>query len=204
MGLQEETWFFQIIRPIFGFFDRLIYRLIKWVLYGVFDLSALSTNSEVFNGIYSRIYVILGVFMAFKLSWSFFQYIINPDSMSGKSEQGVGKIFTRVFLMLFALMFLPAILFGQNGSKGLLARAQDAFLPVVPRLIFGSDSIAGNNTTNGATNSIDQISDEISLTILQGFFFPSKEVDTVCAPDTSSKYENIKSIDEFAEKLTEK
>ena len=203
MGLQEETWFFQIIRPIFGFFDRLIYRLIKWVLYGVFDLSALSTNSEVFNGIYSRIYVILGVFMAFKLSWSFFQYIINPDSMSGKSEQGVGKIFTRVFLMLFALMFLPAILFGQNGSKGLLARAQDAFLPVVPRLIFGSDSIAGNNTTNGATNSIDQISDEISLTILQGFFFPSKEVDTVCAPDTSSKYENIKSIDEFAEKLTE-
>ena len=203
MGLQEETWFFQIIRPIFGFFDRLIYRLIKWVLYGVFDLSALSTNSDVFNGIYSRIYVILGVFMAFKLSWSFFQYIINPDSMSGKSEQGVGKIFTRVFLMLFALMFLPAILFGQNGSKGLLARAQDAFLPVVPRLIFGSDSIAGNNTTNGATNSIDQISDEISLTILQGFFFPSKEVDTVCAPDTSSKYENIKSIDEFAEKLTE-
>ena len=204
MGLQEQNWFFNIVRPIFGFFDRLVYRLIKWVLFGVFDLSALSTNSEVFNGIYSRIYVILGVFMAFKLSFSFFQYIINPDSMGGKSEQGVGKLFTRVFLMLFALMVLPAILFGREGEKGILARAQDAFLPVVPRLIFGTDSIAGNNTTNGAsTSSIEQISDEISLTILRGFFFPSKEVDTVCDPNTSSKYEEIKSLDEFAEKINE-
>ena len=95
MGLQEQNWFFDIIRPIFGFFDRIVYTLIKWILYGVFDISALSTNSKVFNGIYSRIYVILGIFMAFKLSFSFFQYIVNPDSMSGKSEQGVGKINTQ-------------------------------------------------------------------------------------------------------------
>ena len=204
MGLQEQNWFFNIVRPIFGFFDRLVYRLIKWVLFGVFDLSALSTNSEVFNGIYQRLYVILGVFMAFKLSFSFFQYIINPESMGGKSEQGVGKLFSRVFIMLFALMVLPAILFGREGDKGLLARAQDAFLPVVPRLIFGADSIAGNNTTNGAsTSSIEQISDEISITILRGFFFPSKEVDTVCDPNTSSKYEDIKTLDEFAEKINE-
>ena len=203
MGLQEQNWFFDIIRPIFGFFDRIVYTLIKWILYGVFDISALSTNSKVFNGIYSRIYVILGIFMAFKLSFSFFQYIVNPDSMSGKSEQGVGKLFTRVFLMLFALMFLPALLFGRENEKGLLFRAQDAFLPVVPRLIFGADSVGGNNGVNGNASSVEEMSNEISLATLRGFFFPSKEVDEVCAPGTSSKYKEITSLDEFASKIKE-
>lgn len=203
MGLQEHSWFFDLIRSIFGFFDRLVYGLIKWILYGIFDLSALSTNSNVFNGIYSRIYVILGIFMAFKLSFSFFQYIISPDTMGEKGDKGVGKLFTRVFLMLFALMVLPSILFGGNGGPGLLSRAQNAFLPVVPKLIFGAESIGGNNGVNGNASSVEVMADEISLATLRGFFYPSKEVDEVCAPDTSSKYKEITSLDDFASKVKE-
>ena len=72
------------IRELFCFLDKLIYSLVKWILFGIFDLANLTTNSDIFSGVYSRIYVILGIFMAFKLSFSFFQYIIDPESMSGK------------------------------------------------------------------------------------------------------------------------
>ena len=62
MGLQEESFIMDGVRIIFGFLDKLIYSLIKWILFGIFDLASLTTNSEVFSGIYSRIYVPRGIF----------------------------------------------------------------------------------------------------------------------------------------------
>ena len=194
MGLQGQSWILNVIRTIFCIFDVLIYGLIKWILFGIFDLSSLTTNSDVFSGIYQRIYVVLGIFMAFKLSFSFFQYIIDPDSMGAKSEKGVSKLFMRVFMMLFALMVLPSILFGHNGGDGLLSRAQNAFLPVLPRLIFGQDDFVG---TNNITQTVEQTSEELAVTTLKGFFAPPEDLDSVCGTGTLSKTPEIKSIGEF-------
>lgn len=201
MGLQGHSWWMDILRGIFGFLDKLVYGLIKWILYGIFDLSSISTNSEVFSGIYGRIYVILGIFMAFKLSFSFFQYIIDPDSMTGKSEKGVSKLFMRVFIMLFALMALPAILFGQNGSRGLLSRAQDAFLPVLPRLIFGTESVGGTNSSSGVTTTVEQTATELSVVALRGFFSPSKDLDSACGAGTYDQTPEIETMEDFEKNL---
>ena len=65
MTLQTAGWVMDLIRIIFASIDYLIYSLIKVVLFGIFDLSSLTTSSGILNGIYSRIYVILGIFMAF-------------------------------------------------------------------------------------------------------------------------------------------
>ena len=92
MGIQEQGWLMDIIRRLFSVLDGLVYKLIKWILFGIFDLSNISTNSEIFSGIYSRIYVILGIFMAFKLSFSFFQYIMDPESMVGKGDKTLSKL----------------------------------------------------------------------------------------------------------------
>ena len=98
MGVQSQNWFMDIVRQIFGFFDELVYGLFEPVLYGIFDMSGIITNSSLFTGIYKRLYVILGVFMAFKLMFSFFQYLVNPDDMTDKSK-GVGKLFMNVFII---------------------------------------------------------------------------------------------------------
>ncbi len=197
MGLQAHHWYMDILRSIIGITDSLIFSLIKWIMYGIFDLSSLSTNSEVFSGLYSRIYVILGIFMAFKLSFSFFQYLIDPDSMGGKSEKGVGKLFRNVFIMLFALIALPAILFGQNGQKGLLSRAQDAFLPVLPRLLFGTNSVGNTSTASGVTSTVEQSAEEIAVTTLDAFFSPPEELDDVCGAGTYQNTPRIKNVQDF-------
>ena len=201
MGLQGHSWWMDILRGIFGFLDKLVYGLIKWILYGIFDLSSISTNSDVFSGIYGRIYVILGIFMAFKLSFSFFQYIIDPESMNGKSDKGVSKLFMRVFIMLFALMVLPSLLFGQNGSKGILSRAQDAFLPVLPRLIFGTESVGGTNSGSGVTTTVEQTASELSIVTLKGFFAPTKEIDSVCGAGTYDNTPEIETMEDFERNL---
>ncbi len=206
MGLQEQGFIMNGVRVIFGFLDRLIYSLIKWILFGIFDLANLTTNSEVFSGIYSRIYVILGIFMAFKLAFSFFKYIIDPESMSGKSDTRIGKLFSRVFIMLATLIFLPTLLFGQNGQEGLLSRAQRAFLPTLPKVIFGvSDigglTVGGNGSQQMFTASIEQSANDIAITTLSGFFAPSEELDSVCGDGTYANTPPIKSLDEFTENI---
>ena len=209
MGIQEQGWLMDIIRRLFSVLDGLVYKLIKWILFGIFDLSNISTNSEIFSGIYSRIYVILGIFMAFKLSFSFFQYIMDPESMVGKGDKTLSKLFTRVFIMLAALIFLPMILFGQNGQEGFLARAQRAFLPTLPKVIFGVDNLGGLSTSSGVgtgsnfTDSIEQSSNEISATILGGFFAPPDELDDYCGAGWYDKTPPIKTIEEFQSNITE-
>ena len=207
MGVNEQGFIMDGIRIIFGFLDKLVYSLIKWILFGIFDLANLSTNSNVFNGIYSRLYVILGIFMAFKLSFSFFQYIIDPESMTGKSEKRLSKLFTRVFVMLGALIFLPMVLFGQNGQEGMLSRAQKAFLPSLPKIIFGVNNIGGITTTGEDTTSqtfsetIEKSAEDISVFTLGGFFAPVEEIDEVCGARTYENTPPIKSLDEFSANL---
>lgn len=199
MGVQGQNWIMDILRVIFCFLDRLVYGLIKWILYGIFDLSSLTANSDVFSGINRRIYVILGIFMAFKLSFSFFQYLIDPESMIGKGDKSVSKLFTRVFIMLFALMVLPTILFGgtdPNGTKykGMLERAQDVFLPVLPKLIFGAENFG---SSGGVDGTVGQAADEMSIVALRGFFSPSEELDDVCGDGTYDSVPEIETLEDF-------
>lgn len=205
MGLQEQGWFMDRVREFFGFLDKLVYGLIRWILFGIFDLANLSTNSEVFSGIYSRIYVILGIFMAFKLSFAFFQYIIDPESMTGKSDKSLSKLLIRTFVMISALVFLPTILFGQNGGQGLLSRAQTAFLPSLPKVIFGVNSVgglsAGDNSSQKFTDSIEQSANDITINTLRGFFAPSPDLDSVCGDGTYENTPQIETLDDFSNNI---
>ena len=163
-----------IIRVLLACLDYIVYSLAKWIMYVIFDLSNLTTSSELLNSIYQRVYLILAIFMAFKLSFSFFKYLVSPESMRD-DKQGIAALFKNVMIMLAALIAIPAILFGTskngNGEGGLLARAQKAFLPMVPRIILGIDS--GDSGAKASDDSLEQASEEMALAALKAFFTPA-------------------------------
>ena len=198
MGVQGQSWIMNILRALFAGIDWIVYSLIKWVLFGIFDLSNLTTSSEIMNGIYSRIYVILGVFMAFKLAFSFFQYIVNPESMNGKNEKGVSKLISRAVIMILALISIPNILFSTDGGQGLIQRAQKAFLPMLPRVLLG---VKGNTGDAGVSISndddISKAADVMSSATLSAFFAPSPDLDKACGAGTIDDTPYIKNIGEF-------
>lgn len=198
MGIQETTVWNGILRSVFSFLDGIVFSLIKWIMYGIFDLSKITANTDIFNGIYSRIYVILGIFMAFKLSFSFFQYIIDPESMTGKSEKGVSKLLTRVIVMLGALILLPGLLFGAGGEEGLIYTAQRSLLPVLPRLIFGSN--AGGNFED----SVEDSAENITVAIMNGFVSVPENIDEYCPNGTYSSHKPIEKSEDFSPVLKEK
>jgi len=195
MFLQQKSWVMDIIRELLAYADMIIYSLVKWVLYIIFDLTSLTTSSEVLNGVYSRIYIILGVFMAFKLSFSFFQYIVNPDAMMDK-KQGIAKLFQNVVIMLAALILIPTLLFGSNGSGALINRAQNAFLPMLPRLLLGVNT---GNDIKANDNTLDKAANDMAVAALGAFFMPSEEIDKECGAGTKDKKPPIKEVGEIVE-----
>lgn len=198
MGLQAQNWFYNILRGIFAGLDWIVYSLIRWILFGVFDLSNLTTSSGLMNGIYRRIYVILGVFMAFKLMFSFFQYIVNPEEMSSKNEKGASKLIGRTAIMILALIAIPGILFSREGGAGLIQRAQTAFLPMLPRVLLGVETATGAAGAAPSTdNDISKASNVMAMSTLQAFFAPSKELDAACGGGTYNDTPAVNSLGEF-------
>ena len=90
------------VRSLFGTLDSIAYTLFSWVMQLIFDIAEVST-SDAFNNFYgeiqSRIYAVLAIFMLFKVTISMLTYLVNPDSITDKSN-GIGKLSTRIIVSL--------------------------------------------------------------------------------------------------------
>lgn len=120
------------IRWLFSWIDFAIYGFIEVVFQLIIDLS----NVEIFSGttinqFATRIYIILGLVMVFKLMISFIQIIVNPDKMDDK-EQGVGNVLKRVAISLALIVMVPSIF-------DLARQVQNYVIPIIPKVILGAN-----------------------------------------------------------------
>ena len=96
----KPNWFLQAIRGILSIFDMAVYSLVTVVyeiLFNIADSTIFSSNT--IKAFYSRVQLIIGVFMIFKLSISLLHAVINPDYLTDQ-KKGMGKIITRLIAML--------------------------------------------------------------------------------------------------------
>ncbi len=56
----------------------------------------------------ARLYVVLAVFMIFKLAFSLIQYLVNPDQVNDK-QAGMGKMVSRTATAFIMLIGVPII-----------------------------------------------------------------------------------------------
>lgn len=162
----KASLFMDIVRVIFGSITYCIFQLIEWVMYGIFDIAALQVNEGLIGHITTRIYVILGIFMAFKLIISFLQYMSNPDTLADK-EKGAGKLIVRTFTMLALLLMLPNLF-------PLLNKVQTEFLPVLPKVILGE--------TFDTTTAVEDNATLLSAAALGAFYQPSQALNEADRP----------------------
>ena len=169
------TWITTQIRGLFAGINYCIYSLIESIMQGIFDIANLRLTDGLVGDIYKRIYVFLAIFMVFKLTISFFQYMVNPDKIADK-EKGAAKLISRTITMLALVLMLPNFF-------PLLNEAQTAFLPVLPKVILGTD------TDNSST--VSSSAQLLAATALSAFYSPCTEC------DESNRPANITSIDDM-------
>lgn len=104
--------FMDLVRS-FGFvLDNIIYSLIP-IIYKLFiylsEINLFSMDeSTPIGALIGRIYVFLGIFMLFKVTFSLVQYLIDPNAFSDKSK-GFGKLVTNAMVTILLLVAVPYI-----------------------------------------------------------------------------------------------
>lgn len=152
-----RNFFNDFIRDLFCSIDYFIYSSIEWVTQGIFDIAELRTNVDLVEDVRDKIYIILGIFMLFKISASLIQYMVNPDSMTDK-DKGASKLITRTLTMLGFLLILPTVF-------SLLYRAQTAFLPMIPKILL-------NQPASTISSTVTNTSNDMAVSLMQAFFHP--------------------------------
>lgn len=157
-----KTWSFSFFRSLFAFLDYLIYSVIRILFKLMFQLA----NFELvgfYEEVLERIYVILGVFMLFKVTISLISYLVNPDKISDK-EQGASKLVTRIITVLVMLIALP-------NAFSLLTEFQNVALPVIPKIVIGTSY----ENDSDAINKADSVAKSMTTTMINGFAHAKSE-----------------------------
>ena len=95
-----------LLRQLAISLDSVVYTLASWS-YGIFyELSSSSLLSSLnLASASQRLYTLLGIFMLFRLAFSFIKYIVNPDDM----EKGTSKFITNLAVSLALIVSVPWI-----------------------------------------------------------------------------------------------
>lgn len=148
-----KNWIISAFRSLFAFFDFLVYTIIEILFRAVFNLANFELYG-VYEDIMERVYVILGIFMLFKITISLITYLADPDKISDKQE-GISKLITRVIVVMVMLIGLPTFF-------SLMTEAQNKLIPVIPRVIINSPNVLSSDDVSG-------ISSNLATTMLSGF-----------------------------------
>ena len=149
------------IRSIAAFIDAIwlsVISLVYNLIFAVANFSSSEGLQNLYNLIESRVYVIVGIFMLFKVLMSLISYLANPDKLTDK-EQGAGKLITRIITSVLMLIAVPQILFP------MLDRLQEPLVRTVAKVVMGNEI----NTSDAS------FGDSMALSLFSAFFFPNED-----------------------------
>ena len=166
------------IRSILGTIDGVIYGFIN-TFYQLFAYISRMTlfSTEMFEKFSSRIYMILGIVMLFKIAFSLISYLANPDDLTD-SKKGVGNIVMRIVVSLIVLTFVPTI----------FSTAFQIQTMIVEDNVLGNLILGGKDRSTEENQKVLASSGKtIAFDILSAFYYMEPVVkDYYCEEDSES------------------
>lgn len=162
-------WFKKIMVRFFMGIDKILFNFIG-TLYDL--LISISRTSILTQGdiaaFATRIELLLGIFMLFKLSFSLITYIVNPDEFSD-SGKGFGKLIQNSVIALTMLILVP---YAFQMAFNLQAKVLDDNL--LAKLLLG-DQIISNEADDdeGEVTIIDTAGEKMAFQVMLPFFTPN-------------------------------
>lgn len=155
-----------------------IYKMI-YLTFNIFEklgTAQIIEDSQV-QEIFNRVGLIIGIFMLFRLTFSFIQYIVDPDAMFDK-KKGAGNIIAKIIIAIVLLGSTSTIF---KFAFTLQERIVDSH--IISKIIFGSqkeiDNFGGELSANVFT-AFYRLNDEANLKDdedCKDYFKPSNEAD---------------------------
>ena len=160
------AWLMMIFKSFFFSLDNTLFNFIS-TLYDL--LITISRTTVLTQGdiaeIVARVQLLLGIFMLFKLSFSFVLYVVNPDGLSDNS-QGVGKLMQNTVISLLMLILVPYVF---QMAYNLQSRILEE--NILAKLIFASE--------NEKKNYVTTAGNEMAFYVMLPFFKPNYSIKTL-------------------------
>ena len=206
--MNNPNFFIDALRTIFSWLDSLGYFLLD----AVYDIFFTVANANIFQGVtinefYTRVQLIFGVFMIFKLSITLLQMIINPDMFKDK-QKGASSLVTRIAVILVLLTLIVPIegisntensLNEQISSNGILFgflyEIQNTVIEdqVLTKLVLGY----GGDSTDAEPGNMSDVGSHLAATVAQAFIRPTlsseandDEITALTEDDGDNSYES--------------
>ncbi len=187
-------WVEDFLRSTVSLLDHIVYGLMKYIYQIFFTISSSKiVSADMVNSIFTRIFMILFIFMLFKLSISFLAGIVNPDNVLGNEKKGIKSIIPRILTALVLLILVmpqnydDSVVVDDGSWKSALAKdgilfgtlyyVQDV---VLNQNVIGKIILAPNSQkvdTNSLSFDIESTADELGTTIFKTFFYPNEVTD---------------------------
>lgn len=171
-----------IIRSFFALLDKVVYLILGFIYQLLFSVASADwLSNDIIQKFYSRMQLIIGIFMIFKLAIVIVKGIINPDTFTDK-KSGFSNIIVRIITSLVLLTALTPMNISGAGNEyeqkistngllfGTLYSLQERILKnnTIGRLVLGtSDDLS--DPINGNSSDMSKMSNLFTTTILRGF-----------------------------------
>ena len=149
------SWIEDIFRSLSFFFDVIVYSLINSIYY-----ISIIIGQDTISEFTQRVYVLIAIFMIFKVTVSMISWYANPDSISD-SKSGSGALIKRIIISLVSLAVVPWI----------FTFAYRIQYVILQENIIGNIVLAGMTTTD-PNEDIANGGDIMAIRSFQGFFYP--------------------------------
>lgn len=156
-------------------FDSVVYTLINYCYKIILYLSNIDLSN--FGGVstlVSRIYVLLGIFMLFKLAFSIIQYVVAPDSFTD-SGKGFGKLATNVMVSMALLVATPWLFSMLYEAQGYILKSN-----IIGRLVMGSTTATIDNNTKMSVDKISSMANDAEFLLYGAFASLNTDIITNC------------------------
>lgn len=131
----------QAIRSLTGKIAADLYNLIIY-LYNLFLIIARAQilDNKYIQGVYTRVGMILGLFMIFKLLFVLIQTLVDPDKMSEK-KNNPGKIIMRCIISVVLLGVTPSIFKFAYSFQNVIVGGASNSNNIIYRIIVADDEV---------------------------------------------------------------
>ena len=155
--------------------DKIVYSFIP----KLYKLIIYLANVDLFNGnpavkaLMNRVYILVGVFMLFKLAFSIVKYIVDPNAFSDQSR-GFTNLVKRLLIALILLVSIPWLFEKVYEVQGKILSSN-----IIPNLILG--------TSDSEQSDIEETAKDVQFLIF-GPFYTINPVGSLSVCDPSPDY----------------
>lgn len=173
LTIEEVGIFNNIIRTFLGFLCKIIYPMIinAWSLFVALAKTQIFNSSVESGGIvsmlYTRVGLLLGILMLFRVIFSLLQMLLNPDMLVDK-DKGMFSIVKKAFMVILLLGFIPTLF-------SAAFKIQDAII---------TDNTIGNIIFGKKVESMDSFGSSFSRDLFGLFYVFDERIDSPNAVGT--------------------